>query len=100
MNNDQKNWLRINEPVGKSLGYPECCIKQFCLQTPTFMKLKGATYEDQLRFKASHKDGVYTGFIPCTKHAKEILSGKITLDSLITNRDSKFQKFPNEWNTI
>ena len=39
---------------------------------------------------------VSAGFIPCKKHAEQILNNEITIDSLISkNRNKMFPKFPN-----
>lgn len=64
-----KAWTAENEPIGKDLGYPDCCIKEFCNQPPKLMKGK-PTKDDIRRFKAAHINGEYTGFVPCKAHAK------------------------------
>lgn len=56
---------------GKHYGYPKCCINSFCNQVTT-----------RSQIKASNK----TGFIPCKRHTKMILTKKIKLKSLIQNR--------------
>ena len=92
-----KKWTEINEPVGKSLGYPDCCIKEFCAQPPELMEQSKPTENDQKRFRAAQINGVFTGFIPCIKHAEQILSREITLESLISaDRNSEFRPFPDE----
>lgn len=88
-------WTSINSPVGHQLGYPKCCIDAFCAQPPLLMQLMGPTEEDDARYKASHMDGKYTGFIPCIEHAKQVLSGEVQLSDLIDNRSSDFEAFPN-----
>lgn len=80
-----ENWTNENAPLGRDLGYPECCIKEFCEQPPQLMKGK-PTKDDRRRYKAAHIDGHFTGFIPCRKHAKEITMRRIKLSDLITNR--------------
>ncbi len=92
----QQEWFEINAPIGKQLGYPDCCIKEFCDQPPALLKkLKEPSKIDKRRYKAGCIDGKYSGFIPCAFHAKEITTGKITLMSLITNRDlDTFPVFP------
>jgi len=87
-------WYIENAPLGKFLGYPECCIKEFCDQPPMFFNMNKLTMNDEDRYRASCVDGEYTGFIPCKKHAEEILQGKITLESLIQNRDKNIPPFP------
>lgn len=71
------------EEKGKYYGYPDCCIKSFC---------KGHSYsKKQIMVHNS------SGFIPCKKHAQQILDGKITLSDLIQNRICK-TPFPNDDN--
>lgn len=95
---EQKEWFEINAPFGRELGYPECCIKEFCDQPPSTMN--GSPTEDEiLRYHAGCinsglKGRVFSGFIPCASHAKQIMDGKISLSSLIQNRDKKFPPFP------
>lgn len=60
---------------GKFYGYPTCCIIAFC-----------ATEVRTLE-QCSAADG--QGFVPCPKHADEVLSGKIQLTDLITKRKCK-----------
>lgn len=90
-----EEWTVENAPYGKKLGYPDCCIKEFCEQSPLVLKESKITQSDHDRFAAAKIDGEYSGFIPCIAHAKEILSGKITLASLIKDRSSEFPPFPN-----
>ncbi len=91
----QNRWFKINAPYGKKLGYPDCCIKAFCDQPPELLKITGANDKDRLRYKAACINGEYTGFIPCYEHAKRIMDGEITLESLIKNRSEEFEPFPN-----
>lgn len=90
----QQDWYNENAPFGKELGYPECCINEFCSQPPILLKNSKPTQIDKDRYKAGCINGNFTGFIPCMKHAKEILNGKITLASLIQNRNPAFSAFP------
>ena len=90
----QDHWHGMNDPIGRKLGYPECCIKEFGDDAPELMQKFHPTTEHQLRFKAAQIDGVYTGFIPCIKHAQEIIAGKIKLADLIENRDEDLPPFP------
>lgn len=93
---EQDAWYEENAPLGKELGYPECCIKEFCAQPPALLKRMGNPSKvDIRRYKAGCINGQFTGFIPCAFHAKEIVMGKITLASLITNRNPEFPSFPN-----
>lgn len=91
---EQEEWFKINAPYGKELGYPDCCIKEFCDQPPSLLKRIKLTKDDERRYKAGCIDGQFTGFIPCAAHAKEIVMGKITLVSLINNRNKDFPHFP------
>ena len=59
---------------GILFGYPSCCIDSFC-SIPLAERLP-------IQLQASNK----TGFIPCAKHAQQIVNGEITIESLITNR--------------
>ena len=93
---EQKEWFEINAPLGKALGYPDCCIKAFCDQPPALLnsgKYK-ATKDDYRRYKAACINGKFTGLIPCAEHAKQIVMGKIMLGDLITNRDMSLPPFP------
>jgi hypothetical protein len=78
-----QKWTEINKPIGEMLGYPECCIRAFCEQPPELLQNSAPTPDDDDRLTASYIDGAYTGFFPCITHAKKILSGEITLISLI-----------------
>jgi hypothetical protein len=82
---------------GKKYGYPACCIREFCENTPSYMKRNGASQTDRMRFEASKLNGEYTGFIPCKAHAEAILRGEIELQSLISNRDESLNDFPVDW---
>jgi len=90
----QENWFRINEPIGKMLGYPDCCIKAFCDQPPELLN-GSATKDDILRYRAGCIAGKFTGFIPCIRHAHQILNGDIIIQSLINNRRKDLPPFPS-----
>lgn len=90
----QDEWREENAPLGKLLGYPQCCIDAFCSDAPQVIKGRKVSKEDRIRYKASFMNGQYTGFIPCLYHAQEILAGKITLMSLIKDRDPDYGIFP------
>ncbi len=88
-------WKEENEPLGQKLGYPQCCIDAFCIQSPEYLKKNKTTALDHLRYQASFMYGRYTGFIPCGNHALQINAGIIKLSDLIKNRSSEFPDFPN-----
>lgn len=91
------DFIRSSINSGNYYGYPECCIKEFVKYPPSKMKFLNKK-ESEIRYRAGHLHGNFTGFIPCLKHAKEILSGNITLVSLIkTTRETPIQ-FPYDWN--
>lgn len=92
------SWFKINAPVGQMCGYPACCIKEFCDDAPEILKALRSDSGRRLRYEASLVDGKYTGFIPCYGHALQIVSGKITLVSLVTNRDPALPPFPEYGN--
>lgn len=79
--------LNVTEEVGKYFGYPICCIKGY----ENIQINAGRKTVEQSLVIASNNGG----FIPCPNHAKQILEGKITLQSLITNRICPMD-FPNE----
>lgn len=95
VHNWKKKWRQINAPMGKKLGYPDCCIKAFCDQPPQLINLIGVGKDGKMRYDAACVDGEFKGFIPCAEHAKKILNGEITLESLIVNRDPELPPFPN-----
>lgn len=96
-----QEWTEENKPMGEMLGYPECCINEFCAQPPEILANRTPTDDDEDRLNASYIDGVYTGFIPCVAHAKKIIAGEITLVSLIdndkrmSNEEYFIPEFPN-----
>lgn len=99
MNNDiqkaKDEWFAANAPFGKELGYPSCCINEFCAQPPEVLKNTTPQKIDYLRYEAGCINGNFTGFIPCSYHAHLITNGKIKLESLIQNRNILFNEFPN-----
>lgn len=95
MREHKKEWFDENAPFAKELGYPDCCIQEFCDQPPALLAKTDRTENDMIRYEAGCINGVFSGLIPCVRHAKEIIAGKITLASLIKNRNSKFHEFPN-----
>lgn len=58
--------------LGYYYGYPKCCIEEFSTLKP--------------KMKYQIKAGQNSGFIPCRHHAKEIILGDTTLESLISKR--------------
>lgn len=69
--------------TGKYYGYPQCCIDAF---------INDKSNRDQ----EIHKN---QGFLPCQEHAKQIKEGKITIESLITNREHN-EPFPFDGHNI
>ena len=75
--------------MGLHYGYPTCCIEDFMVNAMVVQFSSGArTTHTEEQNKVS-KDTGYTGFVPCQKHAKEILRGEIKLEDLIVNRQCK-----------
>lgn len=66
-----------NRQYGQYYGYPTCCIDEFV----GFQK-DGVIQPARFRPKEQQK-AQKNGFIPCVKHAKEILQGKIHIEDLI-----------------
>ena len=91
-----KQWTNENAPLGHDLGYPDCCIKEFCNQPPVLLKHSKPSKDDQKRYKAGCINGNFTGFIPCKEHAKKIAMGKLKLEDLIdvARRDPFLPAFP------
>lgn len=63
-----KNIIDQWKHYGRHYGYPQCCIESFCNETVT---------------RRQRIAGNKSGFIPCKHHTKLILSGRITVQSLI-----------------
>lgn len=95
MDQAKAEWREENYDFGISLGYPECCVEQFCNEPPLFLKNTKRRIIDVDRYNSAFINGEYTGFIPCDKHATEIISGKLLLQDLVQNRDDKFRPFPD-----
>lgn len=91
---EKDEWRLDNEEIGKKLGYPQCCIDEFCDQPPEYLRKHDPTFTDSLRYQASKIDDKFTGFIPCVKHAKMILEEEIKLEELIEFRDPSYPPFP------
>lgn len=99
----QMFWHKENYQLGIDLGYPKCCVKQFCAESPDIINsnLYYMDIQDNLRFKAAQVNGVFTGFVPCYKCAEKVLSGKVKLHELIKNRKITYGNFdPSNNNDI
>lgn len=72
---DVISWTKENFPVGKKLGYPECCILHFCIASPERLKQFPPDHTAmKIRYEAAHIDGKYTGSLPgsCAADPKRI----------------------------
>lgn len=94
LNQDIRNWFIENYEYGISLGYPDCCVKAFCANSPKLLQRIYNKENLTKRYNAGCIDNKFTGFIPCIKHAKQILNNEIKLTDLIKNRDPKHLPFP------
>jgi len=92
---ENTKWYTENKWFGIALGYPECCVNEFCVLSPEVMARTRPTKDDQMKLTSGHIDNKFTGFIPCLNHAKQINNGEITLESLIKNRNPKYPSFPD-----
>jgi hypothetical protein len=72
------------EETGAYFGYPKCCIAYFMNR-----------YNNQLMPRKQYIQDNDTGFLPCKPCADRVLSGEITIDQLITNRECETE-FPND----
>jgi hypothetical protein len=90
----KREWYQENAPFGRVLGYPYCCILEFCDQPPALLQGVEPSQIDIDRYNAGYVDGEFTGFIPCAYHAGLILEGRISLASLIHGRNPAFPPFP------
>ena len=70
--------VNMTEELGKYFGYPICCIQAYI----DVLENAGRKTPEQYYINQISGDG----FIPCPNHAKQIISGQITLESLIQNR--------------
>lgn len=95
-NSTAMDWYKENYELGIELGYPKCCVHEFCKDNPDALEiLSPKELEiDQIRLKAANIDGEYTGFIPCAYHANEIVNGRTKLTDLITDRNPILPEFP------
>ena len=76
-------WKDYIHLKGQYFGYPNCCITAFAND------LTNNKHISSIRKIA----GSHTGFIPCHNHAIQILTQKISINNLITNRQCKLS-FP------
>lgn len=93
----QQAWYDENAPLGRELGYPECCIRAFANDCPEALELPATDREKQwrqIRYLTGHIDGKFTGFIPCKKHAILIALHLRRLRKLIKGRSPLFPPFP------
>ena len=65
--------------TGAYYGYPECCIESFLSER----RENGLVVSFSLRSEAQQKTAK-NGFIPCLRHAEQILSKKIKIEDLIS----------------
>lgn len=70
--------LDLFKHYGDYFGYPLCCVEEFI----RFQK-NGVILSWKLR-PIEQQETARNGFIPCVKHAKEILEGKIRIEDLIS----------------
>ncbi len=80
------------EKMGKYFGYPDCCIKEVFDNVNNFHKtgnLKEVSPERSLVNGG-------TGFMPCQKHAEQLIAEGKTIETLITNRICP-TPFPEYW---
>lgn len=98
MTDQDKEFIKTSIESGRKYGYPECCIDEFIRQYPSLIKNKKPSNLDVLRYKMGLVNGEFKGFIPCLKHATQILKKEIELNSLI-DLEKRIEKtpFPNGW---
>lgn len=73
--------------IGRYYGYPVCCCESFCAYQKNLMNGK--------KIHRNPKAHGKTGFLPCEKHERMIISGQIKIADLIQNRICK-TPFPND----
>jgi hypothetical protein len=74
---------KIKYENGLYYGYPTCCINDFVIRT----------HNEQAHEPLQELAGKYTGFVPCMKCSKKILSKNLSAEDIIKNRKCK-NKFP------
>ena len=79
-NNTDEKQIR---KYGEIFGYPSCCINEFINDKVYYDKF-GEDCRSHAQIVIAQEVG---GFVPCKKHAEEIISGEISLSDIIINRD-------------
>lgn len=70
---------KIMYEMGSYYGYPKCCINSFVLKT----------HNEQETKPIQEAAGRYSGYIPCVKCSKHIITKNLSLNDLIKNRTCK-----------
>jgi len=86
--------LNIIKKQGEFFGYPKCCVRAFVC------RVSGKKTQDK-QLKAAH-----AGFIPCPKHADNILKKEVDIGDLIQKKrlcpiafnKEKISIYEIEWN--
>lgn len=73
--------------MGEYFGYPECCIDNF-------IKVNDGRFSNKNLHPMAAEISSKTGFIPCDKHADQLLNDEIKLEDLFDNRIHSLP-FPN-----
>ena len=80
--------------MGKYFGYPECCIENFIehhyknIHEKKWYEIKCWVKSDKV-YKAYEKIGQF-GYVPCDKHAQEIIDGKYKwVSEIFKNREAE-----------
>jgi len=81
-----KEYCSNKRKLGEYYGYPKCCIDSFMERNQDKRKVREASKGREVSRR--------TGFIPCDKHAEEILRGSICIEDLIIDRKCE-ARFPN-----
>lgn len=76
---------------GNYFGYPKCCINSFVYPIKKYGYIILWSDRSELQKKVSKN-----GFIPCKKHAKMILEGKLKIEDLILPTRKHEKPFPKE----
>jgi hypothetical protein len=74
---------KIMYKMGSYYGYPKCCTNDFVIRMHNEQKIK----------PIQEVAGRYSGYIPCVKCSKYIITKNLSLNDLIKNRTCK-NKFP------
>lgn len=84
---DEKEFIADIVLTGDYYGYPRCCSYEFAFIIMSRTATRTPVQEDY----EVHQGW---GFIPCVNHATQIKEGKITIQSLISDRQCS-HKFPH-----